>query len=420
MPGHPTWRSAKKQEYENGKTMTATTNYQAGVESNQAILSYAQEAVWGTLPAVPFQQIRYTGESLSGTKQRNRPAEILSTGEVAAAITTQESAGGGVNFALSYGTFDDLIAGALNSDWSAAVVANSVAGDITVSAGAAGSVRTLTSSLAGKFTGIVAGQFIVVRGFTQPSANGYFQVTSANGTVLTFLNALSTTAETPAGSAVAIRACTLVNGTTFKSFHVQQKFSPSLYLRYPGSFVSGMTVSGGAGQFLNGSFTFLSQSEAQFAVDASTGSVLPPPTGKVHDPVSNFAGVFLDGQPIAAVVDSFSLTTSDTGAAQEFGMGSAAAQGIVMGLLEVKGMVKVYFKDFSLYARFKSETTGNVSFVTKDAAGNAYAITVLAASLQNPKIEASGPNQPVMASFDLEGNPRAGGGTLAIDRLSST
>lgn len=333
--------------------MAATSGYQAGIESNQVILAYAPEAVWGQAPAVPFQEIRYTGESLAGTKTRNRPAEVQATGEVVASITTQETAGGGVNFALSFGTFDDLIAGALKSEW----VADTV--------------------------------------------------TTGN-------------ASTPAGNQAAARADSLVNGTEFRAFHIQKRFSLALFLRYPGSFVSAMTLTGGVGQFLNGSFTFLSQNEQPFTVDASTGAMLPPPSGRVHDPVGGFKGVYLDGVAIPGVVDSFTLSATAVGAASEYGMGSAASQGVIMGLLEIKGTVKVYFKDYVLYQRFKNETQGVVSFVTRDAAGNGYVISVLNANLLNPKINAGGPNQAVMATFDIEGNPRAAGGTIQIDRLFAT
>lgn len=397
--------------------MVATTGYQAGIESNDVVLSYAQEAVYGILPAVQFQQLRLTGESLAGSKTRARPGEILTTGEVAAATTNQETATGNVNFALSYGTFDDLIAGALKSDWSAALTVNGAAADMTLSAGAVNSVRSLTCTTA-KFAGIVVGAWIRIGGFTiNATANGYVRVLSNTGTALTFLLAPSTVAETPAGAAAQVRSSGMTNGTTFKSFHFQKKLSSNLFLRYPGSFVSDFQLSGSAGNFLSGSFTLMSQSENQFTVDASTGGVLPPPYGRVHDPVGGFNGVYLDGLPIAAVVDSFQINASATNAKQEYGMGSAAAQGQIAGLLEAKGTLKVYFRDFGIYSRYKTEAQGALAFVTRDPAGNAYAITIPAATLMNPSVVAGGPSTAVMASFSIEGNPQTGGGSIQVDRL---
>ena len=397
--------------------MVATVGYQAGVESNDVAVSYALEGTYGVLPAVPFQAVRLTAETLAGTKQRTRPGEILTTGEVAAAVTQQETASGNVNFALSYGTYDDLIAGAVKNDWGATVAVSSAAGDITLSAGGAGTQRTLTSATVGKFTGIPVGAWIRVAGFVQSAGNGFFRVQSNTGLVLTFLNVLSTTAETPAGAAAQVRAGGMVNAKVFKSYHFQKALAPAVFLRYPGSFVTNFTLAGGVGQFLSGTFTLMSQQEVAFTVDASTGTVLPAPGGRVHDSVGGFAGVYLDGQPIAAVVDSFTLDVTASGAKQEYAMGSAAAAGQIAGLLEAKGTLKVYFKDFALYTRFKSEALGALSFITRDPAGNAYAITLLSATIMNPKVNAGGPSMAVMATFDIEGNPLPTGGTIQIDRL---
>ena len=324
--------------------MPATTNYQAGIETSDVVLSYAQEASYGVAPAVAFQAVRLTGETLAGTKQRTRPGEILTTNEVAAAVTQQESAAGNINFALSYGTYDDLLAGSLGADWT-------------------------------------AGAPIV--GVSPNAAN-----------------------------AQSIR-----NGKVFKSFHFQKRLGSALFLRYPGSFISGFTLQGGVGQFLSGNFTVQASSETSATADASSGAVHAAPTGRVHDAVGGFGGVYLDGVAFPAIVDSFSVTLSASGAKQEYGMGSATAQGQIVGLLEAKGQVKAYFKDFTLYSRFKSEAQGVISFVTNDPAGNQYVVSLLAATIMNPNITAGGPSQAVMATFELEGNPSAGGGTIQIDRI---
>ena len=328
--------------------MAATTNYQAGLETNDTIVSYAQELAWGVLPAVAFKQIRFTGESLTGTKTRTRPTEINARGEVPGNITTQESAGGGLNFALSYGTFDDLLAAALNTEWSAAGAGNSVPAGIT---------------------------------------------------------------GTPAGFAL--------NGVEFHSFTFQKRFSNSVFLRYPGSFISAMTLNGSVGQFLTGSFTFISQVELPFTLDGSTGAPVAAPGGPVNDPVNGFTGIYLDGAKVDAVVDSFTLSITNTGAAAQFGMGSSGSQGVIKGLSETKGTLNLYFNSFEYYTRFKSEQQGLLQIVSKDGAGNGYCISLFQAALMNPKVMAGGQNKAVMATFDLEGNPRAAGGTVQIDRLTA-
>ena len=112
--------------------MAATSGYQAGIETNVVELSYLAESTWGTLPSSQFQAVRFTSESLKRTKTRQRPGEVPVNREAPAALTTQVAAGGSVGFALSYGTFDDWLAGLLGADWGSAQTINGSSGDITL------------------------------------------------------------------------------------------------------------------------------------------------------------------------------------------------------------------------------------------------------------------------------------------------
>lgn len=401
--------------------MPATTGYQAGIETNVTQMSYGVETVWGTLPAVAFQALRITSESLSGTKTRQRPAEINATREATAGVTTQETAAGDINFALSYATYDDFLSVALGNDWQTPQVIAGIAGDITLTNISASSA-TLSSTLASKYTTITVGQWIRLLGFTNATNNGFFRVTAkaSNQSLTVATPGGATVTETPAGTAAQVRASTIANGTQFKSLYIQNKFASNLWLRYPGCFVSYMTLSGGVGQFLNGRATVLSQSETSSTTDASTGAVTAAPSGRVHDPVGGFYGVLLNNALIAATVDSFAVNITNTGAAAQYGMGSASSAGVMMGTMEVTGTMRCYFKDFTLYTLFKNETLSSLSFITRDPAGQAYAITIPQAVILNPKIDAGGPGQAVMSSFDIEGNPQAAGGSIIIDRLAAT
>lgn len=400
--------------------MAATTGYQAGTEANATQLSYGIEAVYGTAPATTFQAIRYVSESLADTKTRARPSEINNAREVSAAVTTQESAAGAINYAFSYATFDDFISVALGNDWQAPVTLAGVAGDIALTNTSA-TTATLISTTSSKFANIAAGQWIRLLGFTNAANNGFYRVaTKVSALSLILTSIVATVTETPAGTAAQVRASNVQNGTQFKSLYVQQKLSSSLWLNYPGVYVSGWTLTGGIGQFLNGAFNILAQKEISATVDASTGGITAAPTGKVIDPINGVSSILWNEAPIAGTIDSFSLSFANTGAALEFGLGSTAAAGVLAGTMEGTGSLKMYFKDFTLYARFKAETAGTLEFVLKDSAGNAYVITLLNALLVNPQITAGGPGQAVFATFTIEGNPQAAGGTVMVDKLPAS
>lgn len=385
----------------------ASTAFSAGVESNDVEISYAKEAVWTTKPAVAFKSVRYTGESFSGSKSRARPAEIRNDYQAAAAVTTQETAAAGINFALNSGTYDDLLAGLLGNDFSTAIAISG--SDI---AGTATGYSTVTAS---KFTSVTAGVWIKVSGFSNAANNGYKRVTAATGTTITTAQAGAVEA---AGPAVTIGGSRLTNSTQFQSFHFQKKLSSSLYLVYPGTFWTGATLQASTGQFFTGSFTGISAVENKATTSQSTGAVTAAPTGRVNDSVAGFLGLEWNNTAVSAVIDGITLNIAREGAAAQYGLGSASAQGIIRGAVTVTGSVRIYFRDFTLYDDYKAETARALSYRTVDDAGAGYQITLPYANLMNPNITAGGPNQSVMATFELECAPSPTlGYTIAIDKF---
>lgn len=397
--------------------MTATTGYQASPESNDAVISYAVESAWGTTPSVQFQAIRFNSETLAGTKSRSAPAEINPTGEASSNVTQSESAAGAINFSLSYGTFDDLMSCALGGEWSTTVALAGVSGDIALT-NVSDTVADLVSTTSAKFANISAGQFIRLLGFTNAANNAIYKVaTVTDSTHLILTSYAATVTETPSGTAAKVRAAMLRNGPAFKSLSLEKAMSSAMFLEYTGLAVTGMSLSGSVGQFFTGSFTCVAKSEVSATSSASDGAVLAAPTGRVHDTVAGVGAVLINDVAADAVVDTISFSMTKTGAAAQYGIGSSAAQGMTRGTLTATGTLKMYFKSFTDYALFKSEAQQPISLITKDAAGNAYVITFRSAAIMNPNATVGGPNQPIMGSFTLEGNPASGGGTVQIDRL---
>lgn len=401
--------------------MAATTGYQAGLEANQTVLSYAVESVWGTKPTVQFQAIRYTSETLAMNKTRQRPAEINAAREVSAGVTTQQSAAGTVNFALSWQSHEDFISSLLGSDWQAAQVIAGIAGDLALTNTSA-TAATLISTTAGKFTNIAAGQFVRLLGFTNAANNGVYRVaTKVSALSLILTSLVPTVTETPAGTAAQVRASTIQNGTQFKSLWIQQKLSSSLFLTYPGSYVTGMTLSGAVGQFFNGGFTIAAQQELSATSEGSTGAVLAASTGKVFDTVAGVAGVYLNEVSIGTGVDSFSLNLQNQSAAAEFGVGSSTALGMLAGTFVATGQIKLFFNSFTLYTKFTAETSGTLEFIIQDSSKNIYVVTLLNATFSSGSIDAGSQGTAIMATFGIECGPVSGGtGTVMIDRLPST
>lgn len=397
----------------------SVTGYQAGIETTETTLSYVPESVWGTTPNSAFNALRITSESLAGSKSRTRPNEITGSRRVAAAITQQEQASGSINFNLSYGTFDDFFAGALGNDWTAAQTIAGVAADITVTTG----TNVLSSTTANKFQNLVEGQWIELRGFTAGSGanNGFYRIaTKTNNQSLILAGRTIASTETPAGTAASVRnAGMLRNGDMVKSYTLQNRFASNLFLRYAGSMIGGFSLSGGVGQFFAGSFNIAARDEVSATTAAGNATVNAAPTGGFFDSVAAFGGVQIDDAALSAAVSSVAINVSREGAGMDYGMGSATAQGARWGQVLVAGQIEIFFRDLTQYNLFKAETRSRVSWRKRDANGNHYVFTLPGANLMNPNIQVQGPNQAIMARFDIEGGNDAALASIQIDRFAA-
>lgn len=408
-----------------------STGFNAGIDSSDVIVRYGEEVTWNTVPAVAFQEIRLTGESLSEQKTRTRPEEIKADGFVSHALTTQVQASGGINFALSYGTYDDLLSGLLNSSFSADLAITSVATTAIITSSL--SLPTLTgqgfsTNNASLLDSVVAGQWIRVSGFTASAgaSNGLYRVTAvdaANDEIqvsATAGNGPNQVADASTGSEVNIQGSYVRNGVAFRSFYIEKQLSATLFLFYAGSYISGGTLNAQVGGFLEGSFDFLSASETNGASTASTGGPTAAPTGQVIDTVAGFQQLEVNDTAISAVVQGISWTVTKNNARAQYGLGQAAAQGMARGTIDVSGTMSVYFTDFTLYTDYKNETDRIVSFAALDNLGQGYIFTLPGVTLMNPQVVAGGPDTDIVSEFELEGNEGSGvyaGVIMQIDKI---
>jgi len=88
-------------------------------------LAYVTESTEGTTPSSPsFQNLRFTGESITGEKQTVSSNEIRPDGNVPDVTKVGQMVSGGFDFELTYATFDSLLESALLGTWSSNVLKN--------------------------------------------------------------------------------------------------------------------------------------------------------------------------------------------------------------------------------------------------------------------------------------------------------
>lgn len=410
-----------------------STGFNAGIDSSDVIVRYGEEVVWNTVPVIAFQEIRLTGESLSEQKTRTRPEEIKADGFVSHALTTQVQASGGINFALSYGTYDDLMASLLNSSFSSDLAIQSVTttGIITAFDGSTTALPNLTGAGFATndgtlFDSVVAGQWIRASGFGD-ATDGLYRVTAVDTvndeiqvsqTAGNGANIVDASAST--GAEVNIQGSYVRNGVAFRSFYLEKQLSAALFLFYGGSYISDGNLNAQVGGFLEGTFNFLSASEAKGTSTAGTGGPVAAPSGRVIDTVAGFSQLEVNDTAIAAVVQGINWTVTKNNARGQYGLGSPDAQGMARGTIDVSGSMSVYFTDFTLYDLYKNETDQVISFAALDNTGAGYIFTLPGVTLMNPTVVAGGPDTDVVSEFELEGNGGTGvydGVIMQIDKI---
>ena len=410
-----------------------STGFNAGLDSSDTVVRYGEEVTWDTVPAIAFQEVRLTGESFSEQKTRTRPEEIKADGFVSHALTTQVQASGGLNFALSFGTYDDLLGGLLNSSFSADLAITSIAttGIITVYDGGTTPLPNLggagfATNNASLLDSVVAGQWIRVSGYANAN-DGLYRVTAVDAvndeiqvSQTAGNGANMVDADVSVGAEVNIQGSVLRNGVDFRSFYFEKQLAAALFLVYSGSYISDGNLTAQVGGFLEGTFNFLCASEASGTSTAGTGPAVAAPTGRVIDTVAGCSQLEQNDVAIAAVVQGISWNVTKNNARAQYGLGAANAQGMARGTIDVSGSMSVYFTDFTLYDLYKAETDQIISFAALDDTGAGYIFTLPGVTLMNPSIVAGGPDTDIVSDFELEGNEGSGvyaGVIMQIDAI---
>jgi hypothetical protein len=96
-------------------------------DASQTQLLFTEETTWGQTPTAALKELRFTSENLTYNIETTTSAEIRSDRQVADLIQTGANSSGGVSFELSYGAYDELIAGVMFSDWSGDSISNGIA-----------------------------------------------------------------------------------------------------------------------------------------------------------------------------------------------------------------------------------------------------------------------------------------------------
>lgn len=353
-------------------------------------LSTLKETTYGTYPSGSFQILRYTSETLSATNENQNSSEIRGDRQIADVKRTSFGAEGTVNFELSYGSFDNELEYALLADstWDTGTTDE---GGTTISA--ANSDNSFNDS-GSNFSGLSAGDYIRVSGFTEAANNGVFKIDTATSGKLTVIG--KTIVDESAGDTVKIDELDkITNGTTLTTLAIQKNYQDltTTFSRFTGMGIDSLSIEIPTNGIITGSVNYIGKDEVSSASGSSTASAT---TTGIFNSVDDVDAILENDVSYPATDFSFNITNNIR---QRLQIGTLGSASLAAGTVDVSGTLRAYFATPAAYNKFLNQTSTSLSAMCSDSLGNAYVFEFPEVKFTGGSRVAEGQNQDIMADL---------------------
>jgi len=365
-------------------------------DTSRVQLAYVAESSFGVQETgKKLQVLRITGESLKQDVAASQSNEIRSDRQITSIRRSRITASGGINFELSYGTYDQMLAAALlDSAWGSPVT---VATTATVSAVASGNKFT------GTFTAPDVGSWIKVSGFTNAANNGYFKVVAGKASEITVSG--GTLVDEASATGITIKqGAEIVNGTALQTFNLERKYEDltselSLFL---GMAINSLSLNVPVEGEITGGLEFLGHSESSETASGGTG--YDAATTTEHMTALDVQNL-LENQA-AMSIRSFTLDLNNN-LRQRAIVGSSGVLSIGSGRCIVSGTLEAYYASKTIYDKYLNGTATALALLLQDPAGNGYIIDLPAVKYTAGQRVAGGPDVDVMVPLSWAAHAHA-------------
>ena len=404
----------------------ATAGYAAGEQTNTSKLDYALETTFNVAPAGAYQRLRMTGESLAVQDGVATPDEINDIPEDAETVLTSRSTRGSINGVVSYGTYDDFVAGVLGADWAGSPSTSTASGStlkITAMDTVANGLDSLWAhnpdrGISGFFSNFIAGMTVtIVDSVSKTSYAGkILKVSDAADTLYFVAGSMGfPAAGADLSDQAVVRSLSIANDKLGKTFTFRKALAGQ-WQHFTGNMVSQVQISLQQGQAPTIQIDVVGSDMKVSTVDVS-GSVNAATSTAIMNTVDGFLGCKIFGTAPAGCIRSASITLSRNGNAQDTGMGHVGACGVQFGSLQARMEIQYFFKDYTQFLAWQAGQKGVVSVSIQDASGNGYEFMMLNGRIFNPTNPISQKNSTIVTTVSVTGNPLPGGGTFGIRRI---
>lgn len=325
---------------------------------------------------------------------------------------------------------------AAGANLAAAIMQETVRGNLKVKATAAAGVITLTN-LADVSGGSVVEELdpdnaVTVTDFTggDDTVRGVFTVTSVANDVIGVSPAPVTNANGGTAKIVVkgsmIRNPSRVQDFVRQSFTVETSYEDvDRHFVATGLRVGQFNLDINSGEISTGSIQMMGRAMERRLSNTSllrNAPYLPKdaPAHEIMNATSNVGELSLDGRSDLAFIQSISLA-GDASLREQRAVGNKYAVGIGVGRFQLTGSFAAYFETGELFDKFVNHDTVRLSFFYYDLGSNRYDFTIPAIKLTSDPIAPEGIDQDVIENIEWEAQrDPATACMMQIDRFSST
>jgi hypothetical protein len=393
-------------------------------DSSQTQLYYFPESTWGIDPATvspqyAFRELRFTSERLKLDTETRSSNEIRADRQLSGIARVARSASGQVGIEASFGTHDDLIEGAMYSDWTAETRINldsPLTGSVTLTS--SGSTVQVPSASPSLLAGLAVGDYVEIGASTaSPTNNGFYRVVSLDSDTQFTVAPTIPTDET---ANVTIRSSFIKNGTTLKSIAIEKLFNDvGEYQLFLGMRVGQWDLSITPGELITGNFSFRGKGLTPSGASVGNGSPVAVSTNDIANAVDNIGQVLID-DAIEPNVDFTEISFSvNDNLRDQPAIGNLDNIGIGTGRFIATGTIQAYFRTRALFERYTSFTDTSISFPIT-VGGNSYVIAFPSTKITDGEVVAEGNDDDVLTNLTFEAfrNPDTGY-TMGVGRFGT-
>lgn len=337
-------------------------------EASAHKLSLIAEATRGTTPATPrFRRLPDTRTTLALSKETLASERLTGNRFPAEPRTGASTVAGDIPVDLSYGTYDDLIASALQGAWVDGTAGEDTADftNDTFDAGAAVGDTYDTTNGVVTIERIDAKAEEVDLFYTASGAKTNFAITKDQTSVVIDGDTFEVEDFTDVENTATVKA-----GDDRKSFSVLREFSDMTgdkFLLLSGLEVATWSLTASANAIAKSTFTFFGRKQEGPNATAPTGTSYAPALDT--EPFDTFSGSLkIDGVSKCIVTD-YSLTVNN-GHTARYAVGCAESDDPSVAQSVIEGSITAYFEDMTLYKKFIDEEKMSLELTLADSNGN--------------------------------------------------